>query len=130
MNDLPFRCELKPGLPVHDQVVFAVQRAVLSGQLREGDAFPSVRTLGQALRINPNTAHRVVQTLAARGLLVVRPGIGTVVGDGSEATAAEKHALLGGEVERLVVEARRFGLSIDEVTGAIAREWKRIDNRR
>jgi GntR family transcriptional regulator len=130
VNDLPFRCELKPGLPVHDQVVFAVQRAVLSGQLREGDAFPSVRTLGQALRINPNTAHRVVQTLVARGLLTVRPGIGTVVGDGAEATAAEKRALLGGEVERLVVEARRFGLSIDEVTAAIEREWKRIDNRR
>ena len=53
-DDLPFRCELKPGLPVHDQVVFAVQKAVISRQLRPGDAFPSVRALGQALRINPN----------------------------------------------------------------------------
>ena len=130
MNELPFRCELKPGLPVHDQVVFAVQKAVLSGQLREGDAFPSVRVLGQALRINPNTAHRVVQTLVTRGLLAVRPGIGTVVGDGAVATPAEKRALLGGEVERLVVEARRLGLSVDDVTAAVEREWKRIDNRR
>ena len=129
MNDLPFRCELKPGLPVHDQVVFAVQKAVLSGQLLEGDPFPSVRALGQALRINPNTAHRVVQTLVARGLLVVRPGIGTVVGDGVVASAAEKRALLGGEVERLVVEARRLGLSIDDVATAVEREWKRIDRR-
>jgi GntR family transcriptional regulator len=130
VNDLPFRCELKPGLPVHDQVVFAVQRAVLSGQLRGGDAFPSVRALGQALRINPNTAHRVVQTLVTRGLLAVRPGIGTVVGDGATATPAEKRALLGGEVERLVVEARRLGLSIEDVAAAVEREWKRIDNRR
>lgn len=129
MNDLPFRCELKPGLPVHDQVVFAVQKAVLSGQLVEGDAFPSVRALGQALRINPNTAHRVVQTLVARGLLAVRPGIGTVVGDGVVASAAERRALLGGEVERLVVEARRLGLSIGDVTTAVGREWKRIDRR-
>jgi len=129
VNDLPFRCELKPGLPVHDQVVFAVQKAVLSGQLVEGDAFPSVRALGQALRINPNTAHRVVQTLVARGLLAVRPGIGTVVGDGVVASAAERRALLGGEVERLVVEARRLGLSIGDVTTAVGREWKRIDRR-
>jgi GntR family transcriptional regulator len=129
VNDLPFRCELKPGLPVHDQVVFAAQRAVLSGQLREGDSFPSVRALGQALRINPNTAHRVVQTLVGRGLLAVRPGIGTVVGDGAVASAAEKRALLGGEVERLVVEARRLGLSIDDVATAVEREWKRIDRR-
>jgi len=126
MNDLPFRCELKPGLPVHDQVVFAVQKAVISRQLRPGDAFPSVRALGQALRINPNTAHRVVQTLVARGLLAVRPGVGTVVGDGAEATSSERRALLGDEVERLVVEARRLGLSLEEVTAAVGRGWKRI----
>jgi GntR family transcriptional regulator len=71
-----------------------------------------------------------VQTLVGRGLLAVRPGIGTVVADGSEATPAEKRALLGGEVERLVVEARRLGLSIDDVVAAIEREWKRIDGRR
>jgi GntR family transcriptional regulator len=88
-----------------------------------------VRALSQALRINPNTAHRVVQTLVARGLLAVRPGMGTVVGDGAVASAAEKRALLGGEVERLVVEARRLGLSIDDVATAVEREWKRIDRR-
>jgi GntR family transcriptional regulator len=123
--ELPFRVELKTGLAVHEQVVFAVQRAVLSGQLREGDPFPSVRALGQALRINPNTAHRIVQTLVTRGVLAVRPGIGTVVADGVVATRAEKQALLAGEVERLVVEARRLGLEHEEVTAAIERHWKR-----
>lgn len=128
-NDLPFRCDLRPGLPVHDQVVFAVQKAVLVGQLRAGDPFPSVRGLGQALRINPNTAHRVVQTLVARGLLVVHPGIGTVVGAGAEATAAEKRSLLGGDVEKLVVEARRLDVPLPELQAAMARAWKRFDGR-
>src|SRR6476660_7508856 len=109
--ELPFRVELKTGLPVHEQVVFAVHKAVLSGHFREGDPFPSVRALGQALRINPNTAHRLVQTLATRGILAVRPGIGTVVADGAVATRAERQALREGEVERLVVEARRLDLS-------------------
>jgi GntR family transcriptional regulator len=127
--ELPFRVELKTGLAVHEQVVFAVQRAVLSGQLREGDPFPSVRALGQALRINPNTAHRIVQTLVGRGVLAVRPGIGTVVAEGVVATRAEKQALLAGEVERLVVEARRLGLEQEEVTAAIERHWKRTVRR-
>ena len=50
--------------------------------MRAGDPFPSVRALSQALKINPNTAHKVVgQTLTDEGLLAVRPGIGTVVAD-------------------------------------------------
>jgi len=129
VSGLPFRVELKPGLPVHEQVVLAVHRATLSGQLEPGDAFPSVRALSQALRINPNTAHRIVQTLVGRGVLAVRPGIGTVVGDGAVATRAEKQALLEGEIERLVVEARRLNLAQEDVTAAVERHWKRIDRR-
>ena len=127
--ELPFRIELKTGLPVHEQVVFAVHKAVLSGQCHEGDPFPSVRALGQALRINPNTAHRIVQTLVARGVLAVRPGIGTVVADSAVATRAEKQAVLEGEVERLVVEARRLGVEREEVMAAVERHWKRTDRR-
>ena len=121
--------DLKPGEPVHDQVVFAVQKAVLAGQLRIGDPFPSVRALSQALRINPNTAHRVVQTLVTRGVLAVRPGIGTFVGDGAEGSRAERHALLDTDVERLAVEACRLGLSLEEVSVALERHWKKVDRR-
>ncbi len=126
---MPFRVELKPGLPVHDQVVFAVQKAALSGQLRAGDPFPSVRSLSQALRINPNTAHRVVQTLVGRGVLAVRPGIGTVVREGAAGSRAERQALLEGDLERLTVEARRLGLSLEDVRAALERHWKRVDRR-
>ncbi len=126
---LPFRVELGSGVAVHDQLVFAVQKAVLSGQLRAGDAFPSVRALSQSLRINPNTAHRVVQTLVGRGLLAVRPGIGTIVGEGAMASRAQRQALLDVDAERLVVEALRLGLSLEDVTTALERHWKRVDGR-
>ena len=75
----PFRVEIKPGAPVYEQVVYAVQKAVLKGQLKPGSRFPSVRQLSQELRINPNTAHKIVAHLTAEGLLAVQPGIGTVV---------------------------------------------------
>ena len=60
---LPFSLALRPGDPVVDQVVYAVTRAVVSGQLRPGDRFPSVRTLSQELKVNPNTAQRIVALL-------------------------------------------------------------------
>jgi DNA-binding transcriptional regulator YhcF (GntR family) len=36
------------------------------------NAFPSVRELSTVLKINPNTAHKVVTQMVAEGLLEVR----------------------------------------------------------
>jgi len=122
---LPFAISLRPGLPVHEQVTFAVTRAVVGRQLRAGDPFPSVRALSQELKINPNTAHRIVAALVDDGLLVVRPGIGTVVGDVRPLSAAARRRLLEDEAERLVVAARRAGASLQEVVAAIGQQWAR-----
>jgi GntR family transcriptional regulator len=126
---LPFTVVLKSGLPVHDQVVFAVERALVSGQLRAGDDFPSVRALSQELRINPNTAHRIVATLVTQGLLEVRPGMGTVVAKPPGGTPAQRRALLTDDVERVVVTARKLGLEEDDVVGAVHEQWQRLDQR-
>ena len=101
---LPFSISLKTGVPIYGQVVYAVTRAVVTGQLRAGDPFPSVRALSQELKINPNTAHKIVTALVEDGLLAVRPGIGTVVGEGRQATAAGRRQLLEQDAERLVVD--------------------------
>ena len=76
---IPFRVVFKPGSSLYEQVVFAAKKAVVSGQLRPGDGFPSVRTLSAELKINPNTAHKVITQLLNEGLLELRPGMGTVV---------------------------------------------------
>jgi GntR family transcriptional regulator len=120
---LPFSVALRPGLPVQDQVVYAVTRAVVSGQLRPGEAFPSVRTLSQELRINPNTAHRIVSTLVEGGLLEVRPGIGTVVAAAFRGTAADRRALLDRDLERFVVAARKAGIGLQDAIAALRRHW-------
>jgi GntR family transcriptional regulator len=120
---LPFSVVLQPGHPVQEQVVYAVTRAVISGQLRAGDPFPSVRALSQELRINPNTAHRIVAALVDEGLLEVRPGIGTVVRELPAGSPAERRDVLGDAVERLVVAARRVGLSQKDVIAALRRHW-------
>jgi GntR family transcriptional regulator len=120
---LPFSVAFRGGLSVHEQVVYAVKKAVVGGQIRPGDAFPSVRALSQELRINPNTAHKVVATLVSEGLLEVRPGIGTVVAAAPDATTAERAALLGDQVEHLVVEARKLSVDLKEVLDAVRERW-------
>jgi GntR family transcriptional regulator len=123
---LPFPIELRPGTSVQEQVAYAVTKAIVSGQLRPGDTFPSVRTLSQELKINPNTAHKIVMGLVNEGLLEVRPGIGTVVGAGRSSTREERRALLDDAVERLVVEARRLSLDVEDVVGAVERHFAHL----
>jgi GntR family transcriptional regulator len=93
----------------------------------QGDAFPSVRALSQALKINPNTAHKVVTHLINDGLLEAHPGLGTVVSERAASTASERSKLLRTELEQLVVEAKRMGLALDDVTTAVTEHWKRLD---
>jgi GntR family transcriptional regulator len=118
---------LAPGQSIFDQLVFAATKAFVSGALRPGDKFPSVRALAVDLKIHPNTAHKVVQHLIQERWLEVRPGVGTVVAEPPQARAGDKQRLLGAEIEALVVEARRVGLSLGEVTSAIEQKWAAID---
>ena len=60
---LPFRVDLNPGQSAYRQIVYAATRAVVSGELPPGSPFPSVRELSLSLKINPNTAHKVVAEL-------------------------------------------------------------------
>jgi GntR family transcriptional regulator len=124
---IPFRLSFEPGISLYEQVVYAAKKAIVSGQMRPGDPFPSVRTLSTALKINPNTAHKVIGQLVAQGVLEVRSGIGTVVAERMGSTAAERSNLLKKELEQLVVEAKKLGLDLDEVIAALTQHWERLN---
>jgi GntR family transcriptional regulator len=123
---LPFVVQFRSGKPVYEQVLLAVKRALTSGQLRPGDRFPSVRVLSQELRINPNTAHKIVGTLVDEGLLLVQPGVGTVVSRTKPATAQQKQEMLGSDIERLILDARLLSLDFDELTSAMQKAWRKL----
>ena len=123
---IPFRLTFQPGVALCDQVVYAAKKAIVAGQMHAGDPFPSVRALSKALKINPNTAHKVVTLLMAEGLLEVRPGIGTVVAVPTS-TASDRGNLLRRELEQLVVEAKKLGLGLADVTRALESHWSVLD---
>jgi GntR family transcriptional regulator len=120
---LPFAVSLRTGIPIYEQVVYAVTKAVVGGQLRAGDEFPSVRALSQELRINPNTAHKIVAALIDDGLLELRPGIGTVIASGRRTAEPKRLIEIDDQAERLVVETKRIGLGLRDVLASIRRHW-------
>ena len=124
------RFKLQPGQSIFDQVVFTAKKAFVSGEYSPGQPFPSVRVLAAELKIHPNTAHKVVQHLIQERWLEVHPGIGTVVAEPPQARPGDKKRLLHQEVEQLVVEAKRVGLSLQEVVEAVGSQWTKLDKTR
>jgi GntR family transcriptional regulator len=121
------RFTIRPGQSIFDQMVFAAKKAFVSGEFQPGQAFPSVRTLAAELKVHPNTALKVVQHLIQEGFLESRPGIGTVVAELPEARAGDRKRLLQQEIEQLVVEAKRVGVSLKQVTDAIESQWEQLE---
>lgn len=124
---LPFSIGLKLGLPVTEQIVFAVKKAVVGGQLQPGAKFPSVRVLSQELRISPNTAHKAIASLVGEGVLVATPAVGTSVAPHEAGDRKDCAHLLGAEVERLVVEAKNLGIEQEDVQAAVAAHWEKLE---
>jgi len=127
---LSFQVHLKPGLPVSEQIIFAVKKAIVSGQIKPGDKFPSVRQISQDLKINPNTSHKVVASLVNAGLIQVIPGVGSVVLTLPQSSARERVELLEEDLEKVVVEAKKLGLDLEEVSGNLTRHWNRLNAKR
>jgi GntR family transcriptional regulator len=123
---IPFKVQFRPGASLFEQVVYAAKRAMVAGQLRPGDQFPSVRAMSKDLKINPNTAAKIVAHLVGEGLLEMRPGIGTVVAPLPDATRKERSELLNREIEELVVEAKRLGIGLEETLDSLTRHWQKL----
>ena len=114
-------------MSLYEQVIYAAKKAIISGKLKGGDAFPSVRVLSAGLKINQNTAHKVIGHLVSQGVLEVRSGVGTVVVERLGTSAAERSNLLKKELEQLAVEAKKLGLGLEQVTAVLAQHWRRLD---
>ena len=63
------------GAPIYEQIKQQVKSAILSGELKEGDALPSLRTLARDLQISVLTVTRAYTELEQEGF---------VLGSGSE----------------------------------------------
>lgn len=124
---LPFDSRLDSGKPVTEQVLAAVNRAVASGRLGPGDAFPSVRELSRELGVNPNTAHKIVARLTADGVLEVIPGLGTRVAERKATPIAKRTRELAPHAATLAVLAKGLGATREELEKILRDEWDKLD---
>ena len=103
-----------------------MKKAVIKGQLLPGASFPSVRILSEELKINRNTAHKVIADLVQEGVLITTPAVGSIIAKRETGESGERVKLLSADLERVAVEARKLGLSLSEIQVSLADQWKRL----
>ena len=67
------------GVPIYEQITQQMKGLILRGELREGEAVPSMRLLAKELRISVITTKRAYEELEREGFLTTVPGKGCFV---------------------------------------------------
>ncbi|HEY6061316.1 MAG TPA: GntR family transcriptional regulator [Gemmatimonadales bacterium] len=109
--------------PLYAQIASRLRIAVAAGELRPGDALPSVRRLAAQLRVNPATVVQAYRDLETEGFVEMRQGAGTFVRELPPARrSSERVRQATVLVRQLIANARRLGVSLDELHSAILEE--------
>jgi GntR family transcriptional regulator len=108
------------GVPLYQQIKEQIGAAILTGELAEGDALPSVRALARDLRISIITTNRAYAELAAEGFVATVPGKGAYVLPLDSALVREQLLRQVEEgLQTALDAARRAGLGREDLVGML-----------
>ena len=95
----------RSGAPIYDQIYSQIKDAILSGQVTEGEALPSIRALAKDLRISVITTKRSYDELESEGFIYTLPGKGCFVAERSTELLREENLR---KIESHMQEIRRL----------------------
>ncbi len=109
--------------PLYEQIAARVRVAVAAGDLKPGEALPSVRALARELRVNPATVVQAYRDLALDGFVEIRHGQGTFVQEVPTFVQHEERAAHASKlVRKLLQDAARLGIDMDDLARAFTAE--------
>jgi GntR family transcriptional repressor for pyruvate dehydrogenase complex len=69
-------------MKLYEQVVGRIEKLVIDGHLKPGDRLPAERELSDQFGVSRTVIREAVKALQEKGLVEIRPGVGTFVHDG------------------------------------------------
>lgn len=111
--------------PIYEQIKEQIKALILNGELKEGDALPSMRLLAKELRISIITTKRAYEELEREGYIESYTGRGSFVKGINrkrvkEAVACEIEELF----DEIIDKARLAGLSREELLKMFRLLWE------
>jgi len=102
--------------PIYEQILRQIRAQILSGDLSEGEALPSIRKLAQTLQISVITTKRAYDELEREGLIDTVGGKGTFVASPNAEFLREKRVRAVEEkLSEAIAEARAAGIGAKEL---------------
>lgn len=104
------------GVPIYEQIKQQVKAAILSGELKEEEALPSLRTLAKDLKISVLTVTRAYTELEQEGFVKNVQGRGCfVLGSGSELMKEQLIRKVENSLTEAIKAAKLANLSNEEL---------------
>tara|TARA_R110001592_G_scaffold302977_1_gene575057 strand:+ start:1222 stop:1599 length:378 start_codon:yes stop_codon:yes gene_type:complete len=102
--------------PIYEQVGAQIKAQIISGDLQEGDALPSIRKLAQELHISVITTKRTYEELEKEGFIDVVAGKGCFVAiQNKELLREKKMKSIEDMLSETVSEAHKMGITFEEL---------------
>ncbi len=102
--------------PIYEQIQEQIKLQILRGELKEGDALPSMRLLAKELRISIITTKRAYEELEREGFIESFTGKGSFV-KGINHTVVKENVIfeIEGLFEQAIEKATAAGISYEEM---------------
>ena len=114
----------KSNAPVYFQIAEEIEKKIFRGEYRLGQKLPSIRELGVALGVNPNTIVRVYDELEKRGIVYTESTSGNFVTRDEEKIQRLKKEFLTEKTKEFVSEMISASLTPSEITEILEKELK------
>lgn len=111
----------RSGAPIYDQIYSQIKDAILSGQVTEGEALPSIRALAKDLRISVITTKRAYDELENEGFIYTLPGKGCFVAERSTELLREENLK---KIEEHMQEVRRLASACRLTENELDEMWR------
>ncbi len=103
-------------VPIYEQIVDQVKAQIISGELKEDDNLPSVRTLSKELRISALTVKKAYDSLEQEGFTVTIHEKGTYVAAANKEMMMEEYRReVEEELTEVIRKAKRYGLPEEDI---------------
>jgi len=118
-----FTIELSGRMPIYEQLKSQIIRLAVSGVLSPNEQIPSVRTLAQQLRVNPNTVQKAYQELERTGVIYSFPGKGSFVSEDILDNEPIRHDALNG-LKKAAKTCLQYGVTYEMVMQSIQKIYE------
>ena len=102
--------------PIYEQITDQIKSMIISGELKEHDILPSVRSLSKELKISALTAKKAYDVLENDGFIITVHGKGSFVASTNQELLMEEHRKeVEADLELAIQKGKRCGMTSEEL---------------